>query len=252
MTRKITHTLAAIENGLANQTIFNRLKELETLKEETQVMLRVEQSGIDFIPSSKEDVAKIYRKSRDILDGDSIQDKRAIINNFVNRIVVYKGRVEVYINLIPTTHCATLDLDILDTHLFSGELKVGEWELENIVPVSDDIADYAKACANPDAQFYFVSPCTHHVDPDGGNYINVTALTVENPLQKDTTMYNDSGAYPSAEFNTNYDLALPFVKEFEPPLAVVLSISASVSASGTLSGFFKPFKSRFVKTTSSL
>ena len=67
----INNILQTIESGHANDRpiIFNRLKQLEIEKEQTQIKLEKESAGIDYISATKSDVAKIYKKSREVLDG---------------------------------------------------------------------------------------------------------------------------------------------------------------------------------------
>ncbi len=108
--------------------------------------------GNDYIPATISEVEKVYRKARETLNGNDFNAKRRIINNFVNKIIIYKNKAEIYINLIPTICCATLDLDILKSHLFSGELTYGDWELQTDEKIND-LCYYSKLCDKPNAKF---------------------------------------------------------------------------------------------------
>jgi len=148
----ISSLLDVISNGYSSSSVLERLKTLENEKIETQQRLQEEMQGSNYIPATIEEVAKVYRKARETLDGNDFYAKRRIVNNFVNKIIVYKNKAEIYINLIPTICCATLDLDILKTHLFSGELKYGEWELETKEKIKD-LCEYNKLCERPNARY---------------------------------------------------------------------------------------------------
>ena len=148
----ISNFLSVISSGFSTPTIIEKIKQLEKEKEETQQKLANETSNIEFIPATKNDVVKIYRQARETLDGDNFEAKRRIINNFVNKIIVYKDKVEVYINLIPTTCCATLDLEILNTNLFSGELSIGDWDLQGNESAKN-LLEYRKLCQKKNAKF---------------------------------------------------------------------------------------------------
>ena len=148
----ISNLLNVISGGYSTPIILDKLKQLEQEKKEVNLKLKNEMSNLEFISANKNDIAQIYRKTSAILDEDDFIEKRRIIQNFVNKIIVYNNNVEVYINLIPTTCCATLNLDILKKHLFSGELKYGDWDLQGTETASN-LFEYSKLCQKQNAKF---------------------------------------------------------------------------------------------------
>ena len=148
----IANFLNVISSGFSSPIIIEKLQQLEKEKEETNIKLKEETRTLEFITVDKTDIAKAYRNARAILDSDDFKAKKRLVQNFVNKIVVYKDKVEVYINLIPTTCCATLDLDILKNHLFSGELKYGDWDLQGNENASN-LLEYKKLCQKENAKF---------------------------------------------------------------------------------------------------
>jgi len=204
-----SNLLGAIEGGNYQQVLFDRLKRLEVEKVELQDRLNAEIGGEEFTPASKGDVAKIYRKARLTLDGDDVMEKRALINNFVNKIIVRKGKVEVYINLIPTTHAACLDLDILNTHLFSGELVGCHWDLrcDGFKGVMD-LMDYVRLSNKPDAKYEYAPHFDFNYEEEHKNQ----EVRGESPLQPDIICYNDVDygvGYSGTSFTTTNQQGLP-------------------------------------------
>lgn len=148
----ISNLLDVIGCGNSSDSMLERLKKLENEKETIKHRLQEEMKGNNYIPATISEVEKVYRKARETLDGNDFFAKRRLINNFVNQILIYKDKAEIYINLIPTICCATLDLDILKTHLFSGELTFGDWELETTESATN-LYEYRKLCQKPNAKF---------------------------------------------------------------------------------------------------
>ena len=148
----IANFFNVISSGFSSPIIIEKLQQLEKEKEETNIKLKEETRTLEFITVDKTDIAKVYRNARAILDSDDFKAKKRLVQNFVNKIVVYKDKVEVYINLIPTTCCSTLDLDILKNHLFSGELKYGDWDLQGTETASN-LFEYSKLCRKQNTKF---------------------------------------------------------------------------------------------------
>ena len=150
--KSISSLLDILSSGCATNSLLERLNKLEKEKEETKQRIQEEMRGNNYIPATIDEVKRVYRKAREILDGYDFNAKRRIINNFVNKIIVYKNCVEIYINLIPTICCTALDLDILKNHLFSGELNYGDWILQT-KEQTNNLLEYNKLCNKPNAKF---------------------------------------------------------------------------------------------------
>lgn len=176
----IDNIISSIEQGFSSESLKDRLTTLEIEKKQTEQKLREEKSGDDYIPATISDVAKIYFKAQQTLNGNDLKAKRRLVQNFVNKIVVYKDKVEVYINLIPTTCCATLDLDILKTHLFSGELKYGDWDLQGNETASN-LLEYRKLCQKKDAKFKANDELITQVNEKTGEIVDIDSIfTIDN------------------------------------------------------------------------
>lgn len=121
------------------------------------------------------------------MKGNEYKAKRRLIQNFVNKIIVYKDKVEVYINLIPTTCCATLDLDILKSHLFSGELKYGAWDLQG-KESAKNLFEYRQLCQKETAKFKTNTELITQVDEKIGQVIdNDSIFTTDNQIGQPLT-----------------------------------------------------------------
>lgn len=176
----IDNIISSIEQGFSSESLKDRLTTLEIEKKQTEEKLREEKSGDDYIPATISDVAKIYFKAQQTLNGNDLKAKRRLVQNFVNKIVVYKDKVEVYINLIPTTCCATLDLDILKTHLFSGELKYGDWDLQG-TESAKNLLEYRKLCQKKDAKFKANNELITQVNEKTGEIVDIDSIfTIDN------------------------------------------------------------------------
>ncbi len=81
---------------------------LEKLKQESEVNFN------EFI--TKSDIRKTYFNVLNMLRMGNSEDKVAIINTLLNRIIVYKDRVEIFINLLPVAN-TNIDLQITNKDL---------------------------------------------------------------------------------------------------------------------------------------
>ncbi|MCM1404514.1 MAG: recombinase family protein [Prevotella sp.] len=159
----ITNIVDTISRGYTSPSIMDRLTQLENEKNHTFTRIQEEKNTTAYISTSKDDVRRVYRQTRAILDSNDFAAKKRIIANFVNKIIVYQDKVEVYINLIPTVCCATLDLDILKTHLCSGELLYGDWNLDSTNSATN-LAEYHRLCSQPNAKFAPILPQNSNAD----------------------------------------------------------------------------------------
>ena len=81
---------------------------LAKLKQESEVNLN------EFI--TKSDIRRTYFNVLNLLKTGNTEDKAAIIDTLLNRVVVYKDRVEIFINLLPVAN-TDIDLQITDKDL---------------------------------------------------------------------------------------------------------------------------------------
>jgi len=110
----------AVEMVLAGGTLKGVFQsKLDTLTDEKTSILKMieKESSInlnEFI--TKEQIRRVYFKVLGLLKSGEEQNKPMIIGTLLNRIIVYKERVEVFINLLPTSG-SNLDLQITDADL---------------------------------------------------------------------------------------------------------------------------------------
>ena len=83
---------------------------LASLKRESSVNLD------EFV--TKEEIRRTYFRVLNLLKSGEIADKAAIINTLLNRVIVYKDRIEIFVNLLPLKN-STADLQITDSDLWT-------------------------------------------------------------------------------------------------------------------------------------
>lgn len=127
--RKISNLVKIIANAGDYNEIFQseldaltneKTRILKTLKRESSINLT------EFV--TKEEIRRTYFKVLKLLETGNTEDKAAIIKTLLNRIIIYKNRVEVYVNILPLEDsCA--DLLITDEDLVAyGLLEPNENE----------------------------------------------------------------------------------------------------------------------------
>jgi len=115
---KIENLTNAIAGGGHFGTLNSKLNALANEKTEILASLKSESSvNLDeFV--TKEEIRRTYFRVLGLLESGETHDKSAIVNTLLNRIIVFKDRVAVFINLLPLTN-ATTDLQITDKDLMS-------------------------------------------------------------------------------------------------------------------------------------
>lgn len=114
---KIKNIVTAISNGLTNTALLEELTRLEKLKAEAQEKILKEQRTSSYQFPTKEELQKVYQKAHNILDNGSDNEKKELLRNFVNKIYIYKDKVDIYLNLVPTMLVVNLDLEIKHTNI---------------------------------------------------------------------------------------------------------------------------------------
>lgn len=115
--KKISNMVDAIAtDGSFNELFQSKLDSLTNEKAKILEQLKRE-SGInlnEFI--TKEEVRRTYFKVLNLLKSGETENKATIINTLLNRIIVYKDRVEVFINILPHAN-SSIDLQITNKDL---------------------------------------------------------------------------------------------------------------------------------------
>lgn len=115
--RKIDNVVNAIaESGEFGGRLQLKLNELDNEKSEILEKLKQESeiNLSEFI--TKSDIRRTYFNVLNLLKTGNTEDKTAIINTLLNRVIIYKDRVEIFINLLPAIN-ANIDLQITDKDL---------------------------------------------------------------------------------------------------------------------------------------
>jgi len=103
---------AIATTGQSNQILLDKLTSLEETKKSYQSSLEKEQQGGSYKFATKDEIRKAYLKAQDILENGEFIDQKALLNNFINKVIVYKDRVELFINVVPLSISASLDISI--------------------------------------------------------------------------------------------------------------------------------------------
>lgn len=115
--KKIDNVIDAIAaNGDIGGRFQLKLNALES--EKTEILEKLKQeSEVNFSEFvTKADIRRTYFHVLNLLKTGDTEDKAAIINTLLNRVVVYKDRVEIFINLLPVAN-TDIDLQITDKDL---------------------------------------------------------------------------------------------------------------------------------------
>lgn len=115
--KKIDNIINAIaESGDFGGRFQLKLNALES--EKTDILAKLKQESevnlSEFI--TKSDIRRTYFNVLNLLKTGNTEDKAAIIETLLNRVVVYKDRVEIFINLLPVAN-TDIDLQITDKDL---------------------------------------------------------------------------------------------------------------------------------------
>ena len=134
---QILNVMEAIKNGSSSQMLLDELSSLEKSKEVAEQNLAREQQGCNYELATASELRKAYAKALDILENGEFADRKAMLNNFINKVVIGKNKVEIFINVVPLSMGSGLELNIeKDDFLVENENKTSldrenEKELSN-------------------------------------------------------------------------------------------------------------------------
>ena len=115
--RKIDNLVNTIaESGKFGERLQSKLSSLED--EKTEILAKLKQESevnlSEFI--TKSDLRRTYFNVLNLLKTGNTEDKAAIIDTILNRVIVYKDRLEIFINLLPVAN-TDINLHITDKDL---------------------------------------------------------------------------------------------------------------------------------------
>lgn len=133
--KQIKNLINAISHT-GNELLINRLQQLDAEKQEVQLKKSAEEKESMEISISKTQLEKSFQSAVEILKNkdSSIDEKKTIINLFVNKILVEKDSVSIFFNTIPTSQSGNLSLDITDEcHIWYKKKSYGKVPQENML-----------------------------------------------------------------------------------------------------------------------
>lgn len=138
--RKIANWVKVIaDSGKYNDIFQSELDSLTNEKIELLDNLKKE-SSVEFTEFvTKETIRRTYFKVLKLLETGETEDKATIINTLLNRVIVYKNRVEIFVNILPYED-STAELQITNEDLTTYGLLETEVN-EKIAPKSDFPSD---------------------------------------------------------------------------------------------------------------
>ena len=105
----VANTIAA---GYFNQALQDKLNDLDTQKKKIADIITQEKKNVAYLPATKDELRRVYKKAQVQLLNGSFDEQKAVLNLFVNKIVIFGKSVEIYVNLLPMSHLAGIDLSI--------------------------------------------------------------------------------------------------------------------------------------------
>ncbi len=112
--RRIDNIVNLFADGHYSEIMEQKLSQFELERANITEMIKQEEEKIGNLTVRCEDLQKAIDYSRKILL-DKSQDfelRKRILHSFLNKIIVYKDYVEIYINTIPAKYCGNFDLRI--------------------------------------------------------------------------------------------------------------------------------------------
>ena len=89
----------------------NQVNILEQRKDKLNQDLQIAQA-YKFPKINKEKVKSAYKMLRQKFENSDLPNMKELIDIFVNKVVVYRDRVEIYLNIIPSLFCEDYGLDV--------------------------------------------------------------------------------------------------------------------------------------------
>ncbi|MCI8555048.1 MAG: recombinase family protein [Clostridia bacterium] len=124
---QIANVVNFIAQGQYVEIMTDKLQQLDNEKKEINAVLTNELEGLKEISISKEQLKIAISKAIEILKNKnaSFEKRKLIVQTFLNKVVVYKNEVEIYINIIPANSCGDFSLEITNKDIASWGLKGG-------------------------------------------------------------------------------------------------------------------------------
>lgn len=106
--------LADINKGINNivnimmktgsAALSEKLQELETRREQLQASLSEIESKISNMSIDEAQLRQAFYKAKDMLRNGTVKNKKAIIAQYVNKVIIYRDKISIEFNISPTNH----------------------------------------------------------------------------------------------------------------------------------------------------
>ncbi len=97
---KIENLVVAIEKSGGNQTLFDRLSELETRKRNVEHDIKSNKKILESKKINSDDIVETFSAYKRIINDNDRQAIKDIIRKFITRISVYKDRIDIEFNTV--------------------------------------------------------------------------------------------------------------------------------------------------------
>ena len=103
---------AVAATGNYNESLQNKINDLEAQKKKLIEIIAQEKKAVAYLPATKDELRKVYKKAQETLLNGSFDEKKTVLQMFLNKILIFPKSVEIYVNLIPLSHLSGIDLII--------------------------------------------------------------------------------------------------------------------------------------------
>ncbi len=142
--RQVENLINILANGHYIETVEQKITNLEKERNSLEQMIKQEEDKVGELSVKSEDLQKAIDYARTVLldNSQDFEKRKTILQSFLNKVVVYKDYVEIYINVIPAKYCGNFDLsitkDVLDAckilnFEYNNNIKLlGDFPMKNI------------------------------------------------------------------------------------------------------------------------
>jgi len=97
----IKNIVIAVANS-GSTSLLNALVNYEKELNEIESTIAVEEDRLNICQVSEEEIRTAYTKAKELYSSGSLEEKRQLINLYLEKVVIYKEHIEVFLNTLPT------------------------------------------------------------------------------------------------------------------------------------------------------
>lgn len=98
--------------GNFSETLQMKLDSLEAEKKRLEAVILQEKKSCCYLSATKDELRQVYKKAQEQLLSGTFEEQKAVLHLFLNKVVIYKEFVEIFVNLIPISHLGGIDVNI--------------------------------------------------------------------------------------------------------------------------------------------